>query len=403
MKINKLTIRDLISKTRDNIIKSDIDLQREIVFDDEKQSLVIESIFDGISLPAFYLWSNSESSNESLEILDGKQRHNAIKRFINNDLLWKKKNWNDIKTLDRETFYNTEISIIIHSGNEAFKQKIFYRINSLGVPLSKFEVIYGLYYGNFLEQLKKWFNDNNELKSILPARLLKRKGISRGNGELFMLSLLFGKKMYLIGKNKFNSKEEVNNKEEINLAVVRNKEFNGSEEQKKLRQYYRFVIEVFGNNNKNNSSYANQIDTKFVKKHCDLLFRLAKKYYKQRTLWKSERTNIKNKLTDYIESDNWKLSKTRYRDVEALIRNCIQHKRIDPRRLFSNEEKNSIFKQVRLSLNPENAKCKKCNFNFAKSDLELDHIIPWSKGGATELSNAQLLCKSCNSRKSDKS
>ena len=35
----------------------------------------------------------------------------------------------------------------------------------------------------------------------------------------------------------------------------------------------------------------------------------------------------------------------------------------------------------------------------AYSKLEMDHIKPWSKGGRTEVSNAQLLCKSHNTSK----
>ncbi|MBR6190264.1 MAG: HNH endonuclease [Prevotella sp.] len=31
----------------------------------------------------------------------------------------------------------------------------------------------------------------------------------------------------------------------------------------------------------------------------------------------------------------------------------------------------------------------------------VDHKCPWSLGGRTELSNAQLLCRACNSRKSN--
>ena len=51
-------------------------------------------------------------------------------------------------------------------------------------------------------------------------------------------------------------------------------------------------------------------------------------------------------------------------------------------------------------------KCPLCVANgiyteYAFEDMEGDHIIPWSKGGHTTDDNLQMLCKKCNSAKSD--
>lgn len=43
-----------------------------------------------------------------------------------------------------------------------------------------------------------------------------------------------------------------------------------------------------------------------------------------------------------------------------------------------------------------------CCYCSSKENLEFDHIIPISKGGATTFQNLQLLCKACNIRKSNK-
>lgn len=47
----------------------------------------------------------------------------------------------------------------------------------------------------------------------------------------------------------------------------------------------------------------------------------------------------------------------------------------------------------------DNYQCQKCG---RTTDLEVDHIIPISKGGETTLDNLQTLCRSCNLEKSDK-
>jgi len=60
-------------------------------------------------------------------------------------------------------------------------------------------------------------------------------------------------------------------------------------------------------------------------------------------------------------------------------------------RVISQEVKDKVW-------NRDNGQCVQCSSN---EDLEFDHIIPWSKGGANTYRNIQLLCESCNRIKSD--
>ncbi|MBU1628192.1 HNH endonuclease [bacterium] len=56
-------------------------------------------------------------------------------------------------------------------------------------------------------------------------------------------------------------------------------------------------------------------------------------------------------------------------------------------------------------LKRDNFRCIKCGVSPAISlgvQLHIDHIIPWSKGGETELTNLQTLCSDCNLGKSNK-
>ena len=47
-------------------------------------------------------------------------------------------------------------------------------------------------------------------------------------------------------------------------------------------------------------------------------------------------------------------------------------------------------------------RCENCGISKDKKALEVDHIIPRTKGGKDELSNFQALCYTCNSQKSNK-
>ena len=47
-------------------------------------------------------------------------------------------------------------------------------------------------------------------------------------------------------------------------------------------------------------------------------------------------------------------------------------------------------------LNRDKYKCVFCGRSSKQIQLEVDHIIPFSKGGSTDLSNLQPLCLACN-------
>ncbi|MBV6626074.1 MAG: HNH endonuclease [Rivularia sp. (in: Bacteria)] len=47
-------------------------------------------------------------------------------------------------------------------------------------------------------------------------------------------------------------------------------------------------------------------------------------------------------------------------------------------------------------LHRDKKKCVFCGRNSKQIQLEVDHIVPFSKGGSNDLSNLQTLCIDCN-------
>ena len=64
-------------------------------------------------------------------------------------------------------------------------------------------------------------------------------------------------------------------------------------------------------------------------------------------------------------------------------------------RAFDESTKTTIYEK-------QGSKCAKCNVLDDISEMEADHIKPWSQGGKTNKDNCQVLCKKCNREKGAK-
>ena len=350
-----MKIKELYEQVRDGRIISDVELQREIIYDNYKQRLVIDSIVNDIPLPAFYFWKNDSGI---LEVLDGKQRIEAIKKFMENDLQYEDKLWMQIDASIQNTINNTELPIIICSGQEELKREIFRRINTLGVPLSNYEVLNGLYNGEYLRGLTAYVSQDRDVIKVLGSN-------SRGKNQFKILSLLI----------------TIRNATNINDYIKSNQNSSFVDNQRLITKYIKFVSDVF-------TEYG----------HLNIYFYLATKYVKDITIWKEHKDEINARIKRYLKGDDAKLT-NKPKEIEDIINAIVQGISVDDKRLFSRDDK---LKYIN-NFTPENAKykCAICKKLFYTDELTMDHIDPWSKGGRTELSNAQLLCRPCNSKKSN--
>ncbi len=133
----------------------------------------------------------------------------------------------------------------------------------------------------------------------------------------------------------------------------------------------------------------------------DLKFKLSVEYLKDRAIWLQHKDEICKECNEFIKSEGYRLSVTKDKDIEAVILGIVGNLRVDPKRLFTADDKSELLSKLTPD---ENGlyECDECHQHFAADELTVDHIAPWSTGGRTVLSNARLTCRACNSRKGNK-
>ena len=98
--------------------------------------------------------------------------------------------------------------------------------------------------------------------------------------------------------------------------------------------------------------------------------------------------------TDAARADS--IQDLRYRDAiikEAVLLGVPDLVLKDPTRGFTDEQRHAIYLLG-------DAVCAICGATCDAADFHADHVVPHSRGGATKIANGQLLCATCNLKKS---
>lgn len=107
----------------------------------------------------------------------------------------------------------------------------------------------------------------------------------------------------------------------------------------------------------------------------------------------------------YIASSNKLINGEKINTLFFVLREKLKEMMYGSKNNSYNKPKriNGITKSIRYEvLKRDNFKCVFCGKSKDEVSLEIDHIIPVSKGGTDELSNFQTLCCTCNLSKSNR-
>lgn len=73
----------------------------------------------------------------------------------------------------------------------------------------------------------------------------------------------------------------------------------------------------------------------------------------------------------------------------------------EPKRVELQDQPRAYVKSVVIPVEPENQQCKGCDELFNRTELELAHVFPKSKGGKMNVKNIVALCRPCNQLQGD--
>lgn len=154
------TAEDVVRRIQKGRFVLDPDFQREFVWDDSKQSRLIESILMRIPLPVFYL---AEDGEGRLIAVDGRQRLTTLRRFLDGELclvLEDRQELHGKRFQDLEPRLQNRVEdcqllfyIIDHAVPERARLDIFERVNS-GAELTRQQMRNAIYNGPATQFLK---------------------------------------------------------------------------------------------------------------------------------------------------------------------------------------------------------------------------------------------------------
>ncbi|QKG54624.1 DUF262 domain-containing protein [Hymenobacter sp. BRD67] len=191
-----ITVRQLFDMVSESLIDVTPEYQRHFIWDETRQSNLIESIFLGIPVPSLFMATNKDST---WEVIDGLQRLTTIVNFVGDDNTIKRVNPKcqklELEGLDRLSTINglkfeslpkslqllfqtrpIRITVLNDRSDYNTRYDLFERLNTGGVILHPQEIRNCVYLGEFNDFLKKCAENTDFLSVIKLTKNAERTG-----------------------------------------------------------------------------------------------------------------------------------------------------------------------------------------------------------------------------------
>ncbi len=337
----------------------------------KKEMAVIESILKGYPIGLIYF---NKVSNEELEVLDGQQRITSLGRFVTEKFAIKDDNdmeqyFSGMASDKKSKILETKLLIYECEGTESEIKEWFKTINIAGVPLNNQELLNAVYSGPFVTLGKEEFSNSQN------ANIQKWSAYISGsaNRQEFLECALDWVSKGNIGDYMSRHRYDKNITE--------------------LKNYFNSVIDWV-------SSVF--IDVESEMKGLDW-GRLYEEYHKTSYNPKKVSEEVKALYGDpYIKNR---------KGIFEYILGGLKDTKLLEVRVFDEATKKTVYSNQTNEVEKKGkSNCPLCSLghdsNKSKiwklNEMDADHVTAWSKGGATDIKNCQMLCKTHNRAKGNK-
>lgn len=421
----EITIRDLIESYR-NAPRSGVRAyhdaldvrpayQREFVYNDTEQSLLIESILDGYPIGIMYWGRNAidpdiedgdggetaEWDKYSFEVIDGQQRTISICEYFAADhFAVRGKLFSQLKKDNPEkakALLDYEITVYQCIGSEESKLNWFKRINIAGKALSAQELRNAVYTGKWLSDAKERFRDGGTAQKQSRPYLKTPKNSAENRD--FDWKRWDGLELALQWACGSKKSEDI----EAYMAAHRSDE-NASELKKGFKEVFEWVEDIF--QKKHNADNPARKKALLGNDWHELYLRYKDKFDPD-VIYEGIEDRHAEPYPEVIQKLENEIERL-MNDDEIKNKHGIFWYVLDPEnnehmlnlRTFDANDKTKMYAQ-------QKHRCPVCCSNgyfdqYAQSDMEADHLVPWSKGGKTSIENGAMLCSIHNNLKSNK-
>ena len=346
--------------------------QRNYIYADGKKDVaVIDSLLKGYPLGLIYF---VKVGDDRYEVLDGQQRITSFGRFVRGkfpvvDAEGMPHYFDGLNAEEQGRILGSKLTIYVCEGAETEIKEWFKTINIAGVPLVEQELLNAIYSGPFVTAAKEVFSNsgNSEMQKwkcyvagdeqrqkILETAL---KWVSGGEVQDYM------------GRHRFDK------------------------DCRELKAYFTSVID-----------WIDGVFKGVKDEMCGLEWgRLYETYRK--TAYNPEKVwqRVEELYGDEFVTDR--------RGIFEYVLGGEKEARLLNVRVFSDKEKKQVYARQTADAEKRGvSNCPLCAVGHEASarriwkigEMDADHVTAWSKGGATDISNCQMLCKTHNRAKGNR-